>query len=233
MRRVSAPGRAPRRRPRRALTRPVTRSLHLLASTAEVESIVHGSRFRAWIAPAADSADLAAAVARRSATPATHHCWACRLWRDGGIDETASDAGEPSGTAGRPILGALRQSGLVRAVCVVSRWFGGVKLGTGGLARAYAGAAGAAVAVAREAGHVVPAELRASVRVRFGYPASGAVRGVVSRFRARERAARYGEQAELELTVSAEAADAFETALVEATGGAIEIVRLASCIERV
>lgn len=233
MRRVPAPRRPPGRRARRALTELVPRTLHLLAGPAQAESLVHGSRFRSWIGPTADAEEVAAAVANRSAagTDATHHCWAYRLWREDGVQEAGFDAGEPGGTAGRPILGVLRQRGLVHAVCVVSRWFGGVKLGTGGLARAYAGAAGAAVAAAREAGLVVPAEVRARRRLRFEYAGSGTVRRVVSRFRARERASRYAERAELDLTVPAAAAQAFEAALVDASGGAIEIVRLASCIE--
>ena len=65
---------------------------------------------------------------------ATHHCWAFRL-RDG--RQRSSDAGEPSGTAGKPILSAIESNDLADVAVVVVRWFGGVKLGTGGLSRAY------------------------------------------------------------------------------------------------
>lgn len=66
---------------------------------------------------------------------ATHHCWAFRLFAD---ERTrSSDAGEPSGTAGKPILAAVEGAGLHDVGVVVVRWYGGVKLGTGGLARAY------------------------------------------------------------------------------------------------
>lgn len=64
---------------------------------------------------------------------ATHHCWAFRLRHR----ERSSDAGEPAGTAGAPILGAIDASGLREVGVVVVRWYGGVKLGTGGLGRAY------------------------------------------------------------------------------------------------
>ena len=64
---------------------------------------------------------------------ATHHCWAFRLRSR----SRSSDAGEPSGTAGKPILGAIGSADLFDVGVVVVRWFGGVKLGTGGLARAY------------------------------------------------------------------------------------------------
>lgn len=65
---------------------------------------------------------------------ATHHCWAFRLFPD---RSRSSDAGEPSGTAGKPILAALEGAQLHDAGVIVVRWYGGVKLGTGGLSRAY------------------------------------------------------------------------------------------------
>lgn len=72
---------------------------------------------------------------------ATHHCWAWR-WFDGNdVREQSSDAGEPSGTAGRPILQAIESAELFDTGVVVVRYFGGVKLGTGGLGRAYRDAA--------------------------------------------------------------------------------------------
>lgn len=64
---------------------------------------------------------------------ATHHCWAFRLRER----LRSSDAGEPSGTAGKPILSAIEGASLFETAVVVVRWFGGVKLGTGGLSRAY------------------------------------------------------------------------------------------------
>lgn len=66
---------------------------------------------------------------------ATHHCWAFRLLA--GHRARSSDAGEPSGTAGRPILAAIEGADLHDAGVVVVRWYGGIKLGTGGLSRAY------------------------------------------------------------------------------------------------
>jgi len=65
---------------------------------------------------------------------ATHHCWAFRLW---GGRTRSSDAGEPSGTAGKPILSAIEGADLYDCAVIVVRWYGGIKLGTGGLSRAY------------------------------------------------------------------------------------------------
>ncbi len=66
---------------------------------------------------------------------ATHHCWALRLFAD--ERARSSDAGEPAGSAGKPILSAIEGAKLFDAAVIVVRWFGGVKLGTGGLSRAY------------------------------------------------------------------------------------------------
>lgn len=68
---------------------------------------------------------------------ATHHCWAFRLFAGGSARQRSADAGEPSGTAGKPILNAIEGADLYDTALVVARWFGGIKLGTGGLARAY------------------------------------------------------------------------------------------------
>jgi len=76
---------------------------------------------------------------------ATHHCWAFRLF-DGRA--RSSDAGEPSGTAGKPIAMAIEGAGLHDVAVIVVRWVGGIKLGTGGLARAYGETAAAVLASA-------------------------------------------------------------------------------------
>lgn len=71
---------------------------------------------------------------------AVHHCWAYRLGQDG-MEYRAVDDGEPSGSAGKPILFAMQKASVSDAIVVVVRYFGGIKLGVGGLARAYADAA--------------------------------------------------------------------------------------------
>ncbi|MCX7829667.1 MAG: YigZ family protein, partial [Acidobacteria bacterium] len=68
---------------------------------------------------------------------ATHHCYAIRIGLGGDLIEKFSDAGEPSHTAGEPILNALRQNQISNSICIVVRYFGGTKLGKGGLIRAY------------------------------------------------------------------------------------------------
>jgi uncharacterized YigZ family protein len=79
---------------------------------------------------------------------ATHHCWGFRLFHDGDVRQRSSDAGEPSGTAGKPILAAIEGSAIYDVGVVVVRWYGGVKLGTGGLTRAYRETATETLAIA-------------------------------------------------------------------------------------
>lgn len=116
------------------------------ATAAEAELRERGSRFRAFVLPAGDEAAARAALAdlARRFPDATHHCWAYRLGEP--PRERSSDAGEPAGTAGVPILRTLAGAGLSDVLAVVVRWFGGTKLGKGGLARAYAAATRAALA---------------------------------------------------------------------------------------
>jgi uncharacterized YigZ family protein len=98
-----------------------------------------GSRFLALVLPCADRARAEERLAgfRQQYADATHVCWAWRLLSEGDPGEASSDAGEPSGTAGVPILGALQKAGLWNVLGVVVRWYGGTNLGRGGLIRAY------------------------------------------------------------------------------------------------
>src|SRR5699024_1108698 len=107
------------------------------------------SRFRCRLAPVADEEAARQEIerARREHWDARHHCSAFVLGPDSGT-ERSSDDGEPSGTAGAPMLEVLRGAGLTDVVAVVTRWFGGTLLGTGGLVRAYGEAVRLAVAAA-------------------------------------------------------------------------------------
>ncbi|MEZ4388434.1 MAG: YigZ family protein [Candidatus Krumholzibacteriia bacterium] len=121
-----------------------------LAGPAESEERIQRSRFIAVAAPAADGEAAQALVdaVRRRFHDARHVCHAWRVGGPGGPGELRQDDGEPSGTAGEPILLAIRGAGLTNTVVAVARYFGGVKLGTGGLTRAYGGVAAAALAAA-------------------------------------------------------------------------------------
>jgi len=184
------------------------------AGTAEGEIREKGSRFLAVVGPAADEAAAKAglaAVARRF-PDATHCCWA---WRIGAPPrERSSDAGEPAGTAGVPILQVLRgagRSGLSDVLAVVVRWFGGTKLGKGGLARAYSAAArealqGVAVATRTPAVHLA---------LRVPYERVGAVKRLIHPPEVELEAEEYGAEARLVLAVYEEREAALREALAD------------------
>ena len=108
-----------------------------LAGPASHAIEVKHSRFLAQATPVESPADALAFLEGIARTPATHHCWAYRI----GADYRSADDGEPAGTAGRPILAAIDGQGFDRVIVVVTRWYGGINLGAGGLVRAYGGAA--------------------------------------------------------------------------------------------
>ena len=108
-----------------------------LATLATHSMEVRHSRFLAQGQTADTPGAALSFIARVSDQAATHNCWAYRI----GAEYRSSDDGEPSGTAGRPILAAIEGQGYEQVVMVVTRWYGGIKLGAGGLVRAYGGAA--------------------------------------------------------------------------------------------
>ncbi len=112
-----------------------------------------GSRFLALIEPCKDRAAAEARIQEQSGTyaDATHVCWAWRLRGEPDPGEASSDAGEPAGTAGVPMLGALQSADLWDVLGIVVRWYGGTNLGRGRLIRAYRGV----MARAAEAAEVV------------------------------------------------------------------------------
>ncbi|MFC7594569.1 IMPACT family protein [Terrabacter sp. GCM10028922] len=128
-----------------------------LAAPAAAETEVRRSRFLCDVAPASteDGARAFVDEVRSRNRDARHHCTAFVLGPDGATARS-NDDGEPSGTAGAPMLDVLRGRGLTDVVAVVTRWFGGTLLGTGGLIRAY----GDAVTAALDTATPVVRELR-------------------------------------------------------------------------
>lgn len=122
-----------------------------LAAPAEFRQKIERSEFLGVAFPVPDEeaffTELAAMTKRHF--DATHLCWAFRLFAGGEIRARSADAGEPSGTAGKPILSAIEGADLFDVAVVVVRWYGGIKLGTGGLGRAYRDTAAETLRAAR------------------------------------------------------------------------------------
>lgn len=118
------------------------------ATTTRIEHQVSRSRFIATLAnaPTVEAARQFIASIRAEMPNATHHVYAFKVGFGGSVTEGLSDDGEPAGTSGPPVLAVLRGANIGDAVLVVTRYFGGIKLGTGGLVRAYSDAARAVIA---------------------------------------------------------------------------------------
>lgn len=129
--------------------------LHTLVAACRHEESIKKSRFLAQAAPVASPEQALAFVREVSAADATHNCWAYRI----GQDYRFNDDGEPGGTAGRPILQAIEGQQMDGVVVVVTRWYGGIKLGAGGLARAYGGTAAECLRIAERVAIVAMARL--------------------------------------------------------------------------
>ena len=118
------------------------------ASQVRIEETILRSRFITTLAPAStvDAARAFVAAVRAEFSDATHNCWAYVVGAPGSTAQIGmSDDGEPAGTAGKPMLNVLLGSGVGDVAAVVTRYFGGAKLGTGGLVRAYSGGVKAAL----------------------------------------------------------------------------------------
>jgi uncharacterized YigZ family protein len=185
------------------------------AAQAASEFKEKGSSFLGRLAPVSSPEEAAKFVAEQKKRfhDATHHCWAYRIGWAEGLQERSSDGGEPSHTAGLPIASALEGRGVSDACLVVIRYFGGVKLGTGGLARAYRTAA----QLVLDAADLRPKVLCAEWEISLPYGAQGTVRHAASRLGVRLREAGSAEELLLSASVPKGAAEAFESALRQAS----------------
>lgn len=190
----------------------------------EIELREKGSRFLGQAFPAEDDATVQRTLAKTAVRwpDATHHCWAARLGFAEPCAEHAHDAGEPGGTAGVPILGAIQRERLVDTLVIVTRYFGGTQLGRGGLVRAYG-------ECARQALSAAPRRTVWSVNtiiVTCDYPDVGAVEAVLARagplVHTVER--RFEQRATITLTARCSVVSATIAELRDATRGRARVV---------
>ena len=188
-----------------------------LADAVEVElPKIKGSRFVARLGPARSEEEARAFVdqVRADHPDASHHCYA---WRIDADTHRADDDGEPNGTGGGPILARFEGHELEHVVGVVVRYYGGTKLGVGGLVRAYGGAAAEALALA-EVLVVVPT---ADVELIFDYADVGLVEAFLAREGSDRPATEYGEAVRMVVTMPQEQAESFAARIVEACHGRV------------
>jgi uncharacterized YigZ family protein len=188
------------------------------AATHRVEHVIERSRFICTMARAADPSEAHAFIKAVSAefADATHNCWAFVAGPPGTSTHIGlSDDGEPHGTAGRPMLTVLMHSEVGEIAAVVTRYFGGVKLGTGGLARAYASSVQLALASLVRAERVDWVELV----VVIAYTHVGAVQLLLPVQGGEVLHEEYGADVTLRVRVPAPAEQQLRAALGDATRG--------------
>ena len=184
-----------------------TKSCRIMDRAGSYRSIAHpvegelkdrGSKFIAYAAPTATEAAVEAhlAAVRKLHNKARHHCYAYRLGTDGNTFR-ANDDGEPSGTAGRPILGQLDSFGITDVCVVVVRYFGGTLLGAGGLIQAYRGAAAAALGKAQLVEHTV----KDTYRLDFDYALMGPMMSSLDRIAAERVGQHFGERGQVDIAL--------------------------------
>lgn len=190
-----------------------------IAEYCEARFIEKKSEFIGYLAPVTDEDSAIAFIneIRSEHRKAKHNCYAYIL-RENTICRH-SDDGEPSGTAGVPIFEVLRKAELTDVVCVVTRYFGGVLLGTGGLVRAYTRAARDAVDVAK----ICVMAMSVGMRISLDYALYGRLPQIFAQFDARVESEEFSRNVEIILRVREELAESLKSALVDACNGNIVV----------
>ncbi|QPF71696.1 YigZ family protein [Roseateles sp. DAIF2] len=186
-----------------------------LARPVDSDLLIKKSRFLGRVEPCAGrEAALERVAALRAEHPgAAHVCWALLA----GGQSAANDDGEPGGTAGRPMLEVLRHQDLEGVLATVVRYFGGVKLGAGGLVRAYTDAVAQALLGAEK----VPLVRLVTLRCTLPYALEGLARRELELAGAQLLEVRHGAQVEMRLALAEDAAAAFRARLSDAGQGRI------------
>jgi len=191
------------------------------ASEVVSEIKVKGSKFIASIVPARTKAQAESIYLnfKKKYYNATHNCFAYRI---DASEFRYSDDGEPSGTAGKPIYQVLEGKDLHQALCVVTRYYGGTKLGTGGLIRAYSDAANNALS---------QLPLKTLVRTRqlelgFSYDFENLIRKLLSDFRGSIQQSDYSDKIKMIVAIPASKTNSFVDLLTEKTNSVIKINRV-------
>jgi uncharacterized YigZ family protein len=191
------------------------------ARTARITTRVSNSRFIATAGEARTPADARAFIdaVRAEFGDATHNVYAYRVGYGASVTEGMSDDGEPANTAGRPVLSVLRGADLGDVVLVVTRYFGGTKLGTGGLVRAYTGAAQEVLAALPLTERVE----RIAGRITVPYNAYEPVLRLIASHDGEVAAEDFAGEVTLEVVFPVDERAGFESALQELSAGRLAV----------
>ena len=188
-----------------------------LVDEAVFEEEIKKSRFIAKATSVNSSEEAFSFLERIREERATHNCWAYHIEQS----YRFSDDGEPGGTAGKPILNAIQRQSIDRVMVVVVRYFGGVKLGAGGLVRAYGGCAAKCLQTA-SLRRIVPT---IKVRMNVGFDHIGSVYPIINQFRATKLSENYSQSGlEIKLKIRPADVQAFSVKLRDASAGQIKLM---------
>lgn len=190
-----------------------------LRAAAQESIVIEKSEFIAKIAPVSSAEEAAEFIdsVRAEHRRARHNCYAYSLRE--GFETRFSDDGEPQGTAGPPILDVIQKNGLIDVCIVVTRYFGGILLGKGGLTRAYSSAAAKAAA---SADIMLMCEAR-TASVKLGYPQYEKVLRLIPEFEIKTLDQDFADSIVLELLIKAEFCEPFSKKLADLTSGQAEL----------
>ncbi|NLP26297.1 MAG: YigZ family protein [Clostridiales bacterium] len=194
---------------------------------AEASFVERHSQFIGYIIPVKTNDEAVDFInqIRAKHRKATHNVYAYVL-RHNNITRY-SDDGEPQGTAGVPVLDVLQKKGLVDVCCVVTRYFGGVLLGGGGLVRAYSHSAKIAI----EAAKIMDMCESYKLRINVDYNMYGKVTYILPEFEVRELSSEFTDNVSIELLVKKKLFHQLQTKLIDATNNQIEIILLEEAFE--
>ena len=191
--------------------------MNTLVKTHEYREEIKRSRFIAIARPVSSAEEAMNFFDEVSDPAARHNCWAYKVGRD----YRFNDDGEPSGTAGKPILSAIEYADLTNVAVLVIRWFGGIKLGTGGLARAYGGSASACL---NNAEHEEIKTYK-SFTLKVPFNLTGAIHHILSSNGVQKITEEYTNRGlELELSIEETSFAEFEMQLRDMSQGAISCI---------
>ena len=186
----------------------------------EIEKI-KGSRFigRLYGIKDRDEAESDLEKIRKMFHDATHNCFAYTAGLGENVYTRSSDDGEPSGTAGRPMLSVLEGSGLSNVLLVVTRYYGGTNLGPGGLIKAYTEAAKEVI----EAAEKVTVEIRENVKFSYNYDQTSMVMNLLSKYEGEIISESYTDRPEAVVSINRGFTDNFIKEIIDRSSGTIEV----------
>ena len=181
-----------------------------------------GSSFHAVAQPASDINDIKSSliIMKEDCPDASHICYAYRIKLGQRLDEFSSDAGEPKGSAGQPILNALKRQNLINVIIFVIRYYGGAKLGIPGLIYAYGIAAQNAIKNAK----LKPWMAKKRLLVTYPYTFEGVMKSILKKNHAEVIYEYFGEKIDIQLDIDLELADSFIDIVMQLSAGSAQII---------